>query len=150
MITILHAYDEKGRFIASAVEGEAAAYVLTFRSDSVGHVESITDQNGHRTSYTYDGTNVTSVTNGNGDTMNKTYDEDNNLTGIVDYDGGVTTMTYDECGNIEHQILNKKITVNVGTILFKNGISIHIAEDGFVKTVIGKAKVKSTWEAMNQ
>ena len=40
-------------------------------------------------------------------------------------------------------------TVNGGTILFKNSISIHIAEDGFVKTVIGKAKVKSTWEVIN-
>ena len=39
-------------------------------------------------------------------------------------------------------------TVNGGTVLFKNGISIHIAEDGFVKTVIGKAKVKSTWEVI--
>ena len=35
---------------------------------------------------------------------------------------------------------------NGGIVLFKNGISIHIAEDGFVKTVIGKAKDKSTWE----
>ena len=39
-------------------------------------------------------------------------------------------------------------TVNGGTVLFKNGISIHIAEDDFVKTVIGKAKVKSTWEVI--
>ncbi len=37
-------------------------------------------------------------------------------------------------------------TVNGGIVLFKNGISIHIAEDGFVKTVIRKAKVKSRHE----
>ena len=42
-----------------------------------------------------------------------------------------------------------KDTVNGGIILYKNGISIHIADDGFIKTVIGKAKVKSTWEVVN-
>ena len=40
-------------------------------------------------------------------------------------------------------------TVNGGTVLYKNGISIHIAEDGFIKTVIGNAKIKSTWEVIN-
>jgi hypothetical protein len=39
-------------------------------------------------------------------------------------------------------------TVNGGTVIYKNGISIHITEDGFVKTVIGNAKVKSTWEVV--
>lgn len=39
-------------------------------------------------------------------------------------------------------------TVNGGIVIFKDGISIYIAEDGFVKTVIGNAKVKSTWEVM--
>ena len=37
-------------------------------------------------------------------------------------------------------------TVNGGTVIFKNGISVHIAEDNFIKTVIGNAKIKSTWE----
>jgi len=37
-------------------------------------------------------------------------------------------------------------TVEGGTVIFKNGISIHIAEDGFIKSVIGEAKVKTTWE----
>ena len=40
-------------------------------------------------------------------------------------------------------------TVNGGTVLYKNKISIHIADDGFIKTVIGNAKIKSTWEIMN-
>ena len=37
-------------------------------------------------------------------------------------------------------------TINGGTVIFKDGISVHIAEDGFIKTVIGGAKIKSTWE----
>ena len=37
-------------------------------------------------------------------------------------------------------------TVNGGTVIFKNGISVHIAEDNFIKTVIGNAKIKSAWE----
>jgi hypothetical protein len=36
--------------------------------------------------------------------------------------------------------------INGGTVMYKNGVSIHIAEDGFIKTVVGNAKVKSTWE----
>lgn len=34
------------------------------------------------------------------------------------------------------------------TVLFKDGISVHIADDGTIKTVIGKAKIKSTWEVV--
>ena len=37
-------------------------------------------------------------------------------------------------------------TIEGGTVVFKNGISIHFSDDGFIKTVIGHAKVKSTWE----
>ena len=40
-------------------------------------------------------------------------------------------------------------TVNGGIIVYKNKISIHITEDGFIKTVIGNAKIKSTWEIMD-
>ena len=39
-------------------------------------------------------------------------------------------------------------TMNGGIVMFKDGISIHIAEDGIIKTVIGNAKVKSTWEVI--
>lgn len=37
-------------------------------------------------------------------------------------------------------------TVNGGYVIFKDGISIHVANDGFIKTIIGKAKIKETWE----
>lgn len=37
-------------------------------------------------------------------------------------------------------------TIEGGTVIFKNGVSIHLAEDGFIKTIIGDAHVKSTWE----
>ena len=37
-------------------------------------------------------------------------------------------------------------TVEGGTVIFQDGVSIHITEDGFIKTVIGEAKVKPTWE----
>ena len=40
-------------------------------------------------------------------------------------------------------------TVNGGIVVYKNKISIHITEDGFIKTVIGNAKIKSTWEIMD-
>ena len=40
-------------------------------------------------------------------------------------------------------------TVNRGVVVYKNKISIHITEDGFIKTVIGNAKIKSTWEIMD-
>lgn len=32
--------------------------------------------------------------------------------------------------------------------MFKNGTSVHFAEDSFIKSVIGGAKVKSTWELL--
>ncbi len=32
--------------------------------------------------------------------------------------------------------------------MFKDGVSIHIAEDGFIKSVIGNAKIKDTWELL--
>ena len=35
-----------------------------------------------------------------------------------------------------------------GTVIFKNKISIHISDDGFIKTIIGDAHVKSTWEVI--
>ena len=37
-------------------------------------------------------------------------------------------------------------TINGGIVIFKNGISIHVSDDGFIKTVIGEAKIKPTWE----
>ena len=39
-------------------------------------------------------------------------------------------------------------TVLGGTVIFKNKISIHISDDGFIKTIIGDAHVKSTWEVI--
>lgn len=33
-----------------------------------------------------------------------------------------------------------------GTVVFKDGVSVHIAENGYIKTVIGNNNVKSTWE----
>ena len=36
--------------------------------------------------------------------------------------------------------------VNGGIVLFKNGVSVHISDDGFIKTVVGKAKIIDTWE----
>lgn len=39
-----------------------------------------------------------------------------------------------------------KDTVKGGIVMFKNGVSVHIADDGFIKTIVGKAKVKETWE----
>ena len=39
-------------------------------------------------------------------------------------------------------------TVNGGTVVYKGGISVHIADDGTIKTVIGNAKIKSTWEVL--
>lgn len=36
-------------------------------------------------------------------------------------------------------------SIEGGLIYFKNGVSVHIAEDGFITTVIGNAKIKSTW-----
>ncbi|WP_102410380.1 hypothetical protein [Beduinella massiliensis] len=33
-----------------------------------------------------------------------------------------------------------------GYVMYKNEISIHITEDGIITTVIGKAKIKDTWE----
>lgn len=39
-----------------------------------------------------------------------------------------------------------KDTVQGGIVMFKNGVSVHIADDGFIKTIVGNAKVKETWE----
>ena len=39
-----------------------------------------------------------------------------------------------------------KEAVNGGIVLFKNGVSVHISDDEFIKTVVGNAKIKDTWE----
>ena len=39
-----------------------------------------------------------------------------------------------------------KDTIEGGTVLFKNGIAVHCSPDGYIKTVTGKSKIKSTWE----
>ena len=40
-------------------------------------------------------------------------------------------------------------TVNGGIVIFKNKVSIHLAENGIIKTIIGDAHIKSTWEVIN-
>ena len=37
-------------------------------------------------------------------------------------------------------------TVFGGTILYKDGVAISISDDNVIRTVIGNAKVKSTWK----
>jgi len=44
------------------------------------------------------------------------------------------------------KIADESKTSEGGLVIFKNGVSIHIAEDGFIKSIIGEAKVKTTWE----
>ena len=41
-----------------------------------------------------------------------------------------------------------KDTIEGGIIKFKDGVAIAIANDGVIKTVIGKARIKPTWEEL--
>jgi len=41
-------------------------------------------------------------------------------------------------------------TANGGYVEFLDGISVHIADDGFIKTIIGNAKIKETWELFQE
>ncbi len=55
-------------------------------------------------------------------------------------------QSVDEAMNILETGVKYADTEKGGIVLFKNNISIHIADDGFIKTIVGNAHVKSTWE----
>jgi YD repeat-containing protein len=77
------------------------SHQVQYVSDGMGHILSVTDQNGNKHNCSYDQNgNLIYETNANGDTIAYTYDDDNNLIRIKDQQGYVTSMVYDNNGNI--------------------------------------------------
>jgi RHS repeat-associated protein len=92
-VTIL--YDAYGR--PSAIT-DANGNTTQFQRDAMGRILSITDALGQVTTFTYTGTNLTSVTDKQGSVTQLAYDADNHLIQITDPAGGVTSYAYDAKG----------------------------------------------------
>ena len=69
--------------------------------DSKGNITSETNGKGETRTYTYNDVRcLTGVTDADGKTTTYTYDEDRNMLSMVDPEGYVITQTYDEDGNV--------------------------------------------------
>jgi RHS repeat-associated protein len=90
--------------------GTSSAATTTYTYDPASAaVATVTDSNGHTTSYTYDANgNQTGQTDALGHSTSATYSSLNDLTSATDANGNVTHYTYDSNGNIQTktQVLN--------------------------------------------
>lgn len=93
----LYEYDPLGRRIA---EVDPAAYRTEYTYDVFGHITRITYPDRSTRSMTYSGDNLTSETDGNGNTATYQYDKLGRLTKVTDPAGAATVYQYDVMGNV--------------------------------------------------
>ena len=76
-------------------EVDRNGYATTLGYDSVGHLTSITDSSGRTLSLSYDGNQISQLTDPMGRSESFGYDSAGNLTSFTDANGGTWSFTYD-------------------------------------------------------
>ena len=93
-------YNDKGLVTKKAVNSSGTTLIETYTYNSDNDVESYTDPNGNKTTYSYTNGNLTSVKNALGQTTNITNNSYGAPTQITDPSGKVVKMTYNSYGNL--------------------------------------------------
>lgn len=100
--TVTHVTMEEGRLLKVTRGGS----VLSFTWKD-GHLSEVADQNGRKTGFGYQGEDLTSVTDTDGNTLRYTYDDRHNLLTVTDFNGSNRMAnTYDDGHRVLSQQMN--------------------------------------------
>lgn len=100
---IIQTLDGMGNVVQRVIVDSSGneVFKVNYTYNSLNELQSITDANGHSTSFEYDVSgNVIKTTNAKGDATNNQYNIQNNVSGITNALSNTSTLSYDPSGNV--------------------------------------------------